>query len=326
MLYIFHKMRDNLQGLIRVAALAAVTVCLLVSCPNAETEPPFDPVPPVMYPSDSVPSMVEMARVPGGVFDLGRETGAQGAGNITPMSRVAVSGFWMSQYPITQAQFEEVMGFNPSGFSSNPASGETQGRRPVENVNWYHAIVFANRLSVKDGLTPAYEIQAAAGGAWTADPDLWGEIPAASTARWNNVRIIAGSTGYRLPTEAQWEFAAKGGASPASGFTFAGSNNANAVTWHSGNSGGRTREVGLLQANCLGLHDMSGNVWEWVWDRWGGYTSAIKTDPAGPASGSFRVVRGGSWSDTALSSRSVLRSSSRPGVRFNNLGFRLVRP
>jgi len=274
---------------------------------------------------------VEMVWVPGGVFELGQEMGTAGSGNVNPVSTVTLSGFYMSRFPVTQAQFLAVMGFNPSYFSSNPAAGEVQGRRPVENVSWHHAIVFANRLSIMSGLTPAYAMPAAVGGAWTADPDLWGAIPdwgspLPVTARWNNVWIVPGSTGYRLPTEAQWEFAAKGGANPSGNFTFAGSNNANAVTWHNGNSGGRTREVGRLDPNCLGFYDMSGNVWEWVWDRWGDYTSEPKEDPVGPDTGTGRVLRGGSWSAMASDSRSVNRFFSSPGNRNGSIGFRLARP
>ena len=176
------------------------------------------------------------------------------------------------------------------------------------------------------GLVPAYEMQAAVRGAWTTDPDLWGAVPRVGNARWNNVRIVAGSIGYRLPTEAQWEFAAKGGSSPAAGFTFAGSNNANDVVWHNANSGRSTREVGRLQGNCLGLYDMSGLVWEWIWDWRGAYTSESKTDPEGPTSGSFRVIRGGSWDSSASSARSVGRGSSNPGAQSHNFGFRLARP
>ena len=127
----------------------------------------------------------------------------------------------------------------------------------------------------------------------------------------------------RLPTSAEWEFAAKGGANPTGDFTFAGSNNANDVAWHNANSG-MTREVGLLQANCLGIHDMSGNVFEWVWDWWENYTSE-STDPGSPI-GSARVARGGSWLVAASNSRSVHQGYAGPGFRNGAIGFRLARP
>ena len=137
-----------------------------------------------------------MVRVPGGVFELGRELGTQGTGNVTPVSMVTITGFYMGRYPITQEQFMAVMGRNPSRLSGNPAAGERQGRRPVENVSWYDAIVFANRLSIMRGLTPAYKI------AGTTDPDIWGPVPASRNAVWDAVEIVPGATGYRLPTEA----------------------------------------------------------------------------------------------------------------------------
>jgi len=139
------------------------------------------------------------------------------------------------------------------------------------------------------------------------------------------VSIVPGATGYRLPTEAQWEFAAKGGIHPGD-FTFSGSDDPDEVAWHRDNSGGRTREVGGLAPNALGLYDMSGNVWEWVWDWWGAYTSKDKTDPTGASSGSDRVICGGCWDVSAGFAHSVLRYFDYPSYRLNVLGFRLARP
>ena len=270
-----------------------------------------------------------MVWVPGGMFELGRCLG--GSGDVTPVSTVILTGFYMSRFPVTQEQFEEVMGFNPSLFTTAngrpPAAGETDAKRPVEQVSWYDAIVFANRLSMISGLTPAYEMQAATGTAWTTNPYLWGAAPTARNARWDSVRIVPGSTGYRLPTDAQWEFAAKGGANPRAGFTFAGSNDVNTVAWYIGNSGeGRVREIGRLVANCLGLYDMSGNVWEWIWDWHGPHTSSPKMDPAGPASGYIRIRRGGSWGLLSYAARSISRSGTPPNNRNGEVSIRLVRP
>ena len=266
---------------------------------------------------------VETVALSGGYFVLGENLGTVGE-NSMPVSAVTLSGFHIGRYPITQEEFYQVMGVNPSRFTLEERplqAGETNAlRRPVETVSWYSAIVFCNRLSVMEGLTPAYRING------STDPAVWGDVPASRNSAWDAVQIVPGSTGYRLPTEAQWEYAAKGGNNPPAGYTYSGGNNVNEVAWHSGNSNSRTREVGRLQPNVLGIYDMSGNVFEWCWDWWGSYTSGAKTDPTGPSAGSNRVLRGGSWGDSASGTRSVDRDAYDPGHRGNVIGFRLVRP
>ncbi|MCL2791787.1 MAG: SUMF1/EgtB/PvdO family nonheme iron enzyme [Spirochaetaceae bacterium] len=287
-------------------------------------------------------SNIDMVWVPGGQFELGRELGTAFSGDTTPVSVVALSGFWIGKFPVTQAQFQTVMGANPSIFtgtnawilmSSRPATPElNRNNLPVECVNWYDAIVFCNRLSMLEGLTPAYEMpnQWPNPTIWSSNPAVWGAAPNWDSssdilARWNNVRMVPGSTGYRLPTEAQWEYAAKGGSTP-DNTTFAGSNTVTAVAWHDANSGSRTREVGDLVPNGLGIYDMSGNVWEWCWDWWDDYTAEAKTNPAGPVSGIGRVQRGGSCVDRAEFSRSVFRGGAIPEQQHVAGGFRVVRP
>ena len=192
-----------------IIAITALLAFTFIACDNPSgssmqnpSGTPYIPSMPPQAPPDTPPDItigalpVELVRVPGGTFELGRELGTQGAGNVTPVSTVALSGFFIGRYPITQGQFMAVMGRNPSHFSGNPAAEETQGRRPVEMISWFDAIVFSNRLSIMRGLTPAYMI------AGTTDPDTWGPVPTSWNEVWNAVQIIPGSTGYRLPTEA----------------------------------------------------------------------------------------------------------------------------
>jgi len=227
--------------------------------------------------------------------------------NERPVRAVTVSAFYMGRFPVTQGEWYDVMGGRPSGFTGetcfwgDPVTGVNWRSLPVEQVNWFNAVAFANALSVQAGLEPAYTINGA-------------------TVTWNR-----DANGYRLPTEAEWEFAARGGIVCQGDFIFSGSNTANDVAWTNWNSGWRTHEVGQLMPNALGLYDMSGNVWEWVWDWWGTYPATAQTDPTGPAAGGLRVFRGGSWGDTPEYARSAIRSGNFPALRDEGIGFRVVR-
>jgi len=229
-------------------------------------------------------------RVQGGTFQMGRCPTGQ---NVTPMRNVTVSSFYMSRHQVTQREWVELMGSNPSHFRGD--------NRPVEMVSWFEAVEFANRKSQRAGLTPAYTISG-------------------TNVTWNR-----GVNGYRLPTEAEWEFAARGGIVCQGNFTFSGGNTLGDLGWYTGNSGGSTQDVGMRRPNALGIYDMSGNVSEWVWDWHGPYLSAAQTDPVGASSGSNRVIRGGSWGSSGFVC-SVIRGGGVPAVRLHNLGFRLVRP
>ncbi|MCL2025629.1 MAG: SUMF1/EgtB/PvdO family nonheme iron enzyme [Leptospirales bacterium] len=240
--------------------------------------------------SSSIPDD-NFAHVKGGSFQMGDDYSGAANKNERPAHRVTLSSFYMSKYPVTQKEWAAVMGSNPSRFG-----GEN---RPVENVNWFDAVQYCNNRSLQDGLTPAYTIN--------------GE-----NVTWNRE-----ANGYRLPTEAEWEYAAKGGDGSPGNFKFSGSNDPNEVAWHKDNSGGSTRDVGTKKPNGLGLYDMSGNIAEWCWDWFGDYRAEAQTDPLGAFS-SVRVGRGGSWRDDAQESRSAFRSYSNPHSRYGNVGFRIA--
>jgi formylglycine-generating enzyme required for sulfatase activity len=217
--------------------------------------------------------------------------GGDNYSNEKPVHQVTVSAFYIGKYEVTQREWQEVMGSNPRSFKGD--------NLPVEKVSWLDVIEYCNRRSVREGRTPAYTVNG-------------------TSVSWNR-----NADGYRLPTEAEWEYAARGG-SGAVTVSYSGSNNIDAVAWYSGNSGNKTHPVGTKQPNSFGLYDMSGNVLEWCWDWYGSYPSGRQTDPVGIASGSGRVVRGGSWGDLASVCALSYRNYFSPDIRYSNLGFRVA--
>ena len=272
--------------------------------------------------------LIDIVYVAGGSFDMGKNLGTGGGSDETPVHTVTLTGFSIGKYPVTQAEYQKVMEMNPSGFNGSagrePINGEVQENRPVEQVSWYDAIVFCNKLSIMEGLSPAYKIND------STDPDNWGTVPRSSNSTWDAVVIVSGSNGYRLPTEAQWEYAAKGGNPNAPGwvgYTYPGSDTIDNVAWYSSNSGSVTHEVGKKAPNGLGLYDMSGNVYEWCWDWMGSYSGETQNDPVGPGSGSGRVMRGGGHRDGTYSTRSAYHAYSQsPAFGDDGIGLRVVRP
>jgi formylglycine-generating enzyme required for sulfatase activity len=260
----------------------------------------------------------EMVWIPAGTFTMGSPANEPGRfDNETQHQVTLTAGFYMGKYPVTQAQYEAVMGRNPSYFTE-PVSPETStANRPVEQVSWYDAIVFCNKLSMKEGLSPAYRINE------STNPDNWGTVPTGYSAGWNAVEIVAGSKGYRLPTDAQWEYACRAGTTTA--YNTGDNIPTNQVNYRGNIEWNRTTEVGKYEPNAWGLYDMHGNVWEWCWDRYGDYSSGAQTDPTGAVSGDNRMIRGGCWDIDGQYLRSALRGGGIPDSRSYGIGFRLVR-
>ena len=236
--------------------------------------------------------------VPAGTTTVGCPAGRPGecAGDEGPARLVTLSrAILVGETEVTQGLYQQLMGSNPSKFSGCGAAC------PVENLSWFEAVAFANKLSAAEGLESCYLI--------SGERVTW---PKGLSC-----------LGYRLPTEAEWEVAARGGRND----KYAGGGEIDAVGWSDGNSGSKTHPVGQKAANGYGLTDMSGNVWEWAWDWYhsGAYAGGAATDPVGPALGSYRVLRGGGWGNGPRVTRIGFRNFSTPSHRSDVVGFRLVR-
>ena len=267
------------------------------------------------------PTGLRLVAVPAGDFLMG--SASAGSESERPVRPVSLGAFWMAATEITQTQYRAVLDRNPSYFSAGAAAAE----RPVEQVSWYDALVFCNRLSLREGLTPVYRINR------LHDPNRWGAVPTAGPdAAWDSVTINNAADGYRLPTEAEWEYAARGG--PVSrDCLLAGADQPEAVAWFDRNAYALgadqpdwgTHPVAGKAANELGLYDLSGNVMEWCHDWSGPYGDQPQANPTGPANGEGRIIRGGSWDRPDAYLRSTARVRFLPWRRYLTIGFRVVR-
>ncbi|MDX1939067.1 MAG: SUMF1/EgtB/PvdO family nonheme iron enzyme [Saprospiraceae bacterium] len=237
--------------------------------------------------------------VEGGTFKMG----SNDYDSEKPIHEVKLDSFYIGKYPVT---FEEYDAFCAATKRDKPGDEKRgRARRPVINVSWYDALAYCNWLSEQQNLQQVYTIND------------------------KNIGINWRANGYRLPTEAEWEYAARGG-KKSKGYKYAGSNDLDKVAWYSANAGSQTHPVGEKDENELGIHDMSGNVWEWCWDWYDAkYYEQFKNrgveNPRGPDNGDTRVVRGGSWYSDDYICRSTDRNGFDPDIRLFILGFRYSR-
>ena len=276
--------------------------------------------------------------IPSGTFTMGSPDGSSiwqpaepGRYDNETQHRVTLTkSFYMQITEVTNEQWNTLI--VDTGLGAKPSTSHTEDEYPVETVTWYEAAYFANRLSVVEGLYPCYTLLACNG-----------KVPGAGM-ECTSVAISNTCSGYRLPTEAQWEYAARASnivayANPVyfdwsnketgSGFN----SNLAAMGWYVWNRfnsgyGDGTKPMAQKQPNRWGLYDMHGNVSEWCLDWWDGsdYSSAPVTDPTGDVTGSYHVIRGGGWGHSARDARSANRGMNSPGDRDDDLGFRLSLP
>mgnify|MGYP001285203397 CR=1 FL=1 len=250
-----------------------------------------------LTPAQCLEMRPSLVKVPKGSFTMGSpttEAGRNSADDEKEHPVTLTTDLWMAESEVTQRQYRNLIGSNPSGFAGDDL--------PVERVSWFDAVAYCNALSVKEKLQPCYQING-------------------TTVGWaDGVKC----TGYRLPTEAEWEYAANPETPPRT--VYAGLDTVDGVAWIDMNSGSTTHAVKTKTANGRGLYDLSGNVWEWVWDWYQtNYEALPATDPIGPSTGTRRVLHGGSWGSPTSHARVAARYYYLPTNRSSSLGFRFVR-
>ncbi|MCK4448694.1 MAG: SUMF1/EgtB/PvdO family nonheme iron enzyme, partial [Candidatus Marinimicrobia bacterium] len=240
-----------------------------------------------------------MIFVKGGTFTMGSNNGDS---NEKPTHRVTVSDFYIGKYEVTHEEFIKFL--NAVGVLS---SGSYKGNELIDMDDSDCAISYRSGSFYSKGSKYADDIK----------------CPVIEVT-WYGANEYCKWAGGRLPTEAEWEYAARGG-NKSKGYNYSGSNNIGDVAWYTSNSSRKTHPDGQKQPNELGIYDMSGNVWEWCWDWYGSYSSSNQTNPTGPASGSVRVLRGGSWFVGSYICRAAYRYNNFPSFSINYFGFRILR-
>ncbi|MFO7882581.1 MAG: SUMF1/EgtB/PvdO family nonheme iron enzyme [Kosmotogaceae bacterium] len=249
----------------------------------------------------------DLVLVEGGTFQMG-DTWDEGETDEKPVHEVTLTyDFYIGKYEVTFEEYDEYC--EDTGKSKPDDEGWKRGQHPVINVSWWDAIDYCNWLSEQEGLPKAYD----------EDGNLLDKDG-------NETINITEVKGYRLPTEAEWEFAA-GGGNESKGYKYAGSNDLNEVAWYDDNSGGHSHEVGTKKPNELGIYDMSGNLWEWCQDGYDDdyYAISPDTNPYNHKTVWLRVLRGGSWSSDVRRERIANRGIDSPGGTGDNGAFRVCR-
>lgn len=244
----------------------------------------------------------EMVPVEGGEFYLGNDNSEDL--DDKPEHKVTISDFRMSKKEVTFDMFDNFC--RATGYPFPDDGGFGRGSKPVINVSWIGAVKYCNWLSARNGLDKVYDLQ----------------IDSTGT---NVTAVHWDANGYRLPTEAEWEFAAKGGSNP-KGYLYTGSNDPNEVAWYTVNSKNESQDVGTKKANELGIFDLLGNAWEWCWDYYSPsyYKSSPSNDPHGPDSGQKRVYRGGCFKSSIDQLRITKRFYFDENLKNGTIGIRLV--